>query len=80
MTNLYKIHILIFCILCPLFLQAQDYTKEDVDKQIEDFVNKGWYTNASNLMVEYANYVLDNKDSLSALEYQIENCKLVDAH
>lgn len=75
-----KIYIWIFCVLCPLFLQAQDYNKYDVDRQIEEFVGKGWYTNASNLMVAFANYSLDNKDTLCALEYQIENCKLVDAH
>lgn len=80
MNNICKLYIWIFCFLCPLFLHAQDYNKKDVDQRIDEFVGKGWYSNASNLMVEFATYALNNKDSLTSLEYQLRNTQFVDKH
>lgn len=72
--------ILLLVALSPLRLVAQQPNKKAVDSKIDSLINIGEYATASNVMVDYSIFALHEGDSVTALKYQIENCKLVEKH
>ena len=78
------IRFFVFLYLISLTLSAncQNKSKEEneLDDQISILIEKGQYVTASNLIVNYANKQQDSGDNLTALQYRLENCKLIDNH
>lgn len=65
-----------------LSVECQNYTNEKkiIDKKVAKYKKEGQLIAASNLMVDYANKLVREGDTLLALQYQLENCYLVDDH
>lgn len=63
-------------------VKCQDFSREKsiIDKEVTSYIDKGLYINASDLLVNFAINLQNYGDTLSALHYQLENCKLVDNH
>jgi hypothetical protein len=65
-----------------LSVECQNYTKEKrlIDKKVAKYIKEGQLVAASNLMVDYAIEMERQGDTLLALQYQLENCHLIDDH
>lgn len=63
-------------------ITGQDISDEKayINKEVNENINSGNYYAASNIMIRFAQQLLKNGDTLSSLEYQLNNCKLVDNH
>ena len=63
-------------------VECQNYTNEKkiIDKKVAKYKKEGQLIAASNVMVDYANKLVREGDTLLALQYQLENCYLVDDH
>lgn len=73
--------ILLF-ILANASVKCQDFSQEKaiIDREVSSYIEKGLFLNASDLLVNFATNLENNGDTLSALHYQLENCKLIDSH
>ena len=72
----YIISLLFLCIS----VSAQQNKKNEVDSLITEYIKKGMYGSASEIMTNYA-IEEQNKGNLEvALEYQRKNCELVEQH
>ena len=77
-----RFFVFLFLISSTLSANCQNNFKEgnEIDDQISILIKNGQYVAASSLMVNYANKLQDSGDNLTALQYRLENCNLIDNH
>lgn len=71
-----------FIFLFSLSLRSQEFSieKKMIDKDVREYVKKGMYINASDLLLNFALRLEEYGDTASAYEYFIQNGHLIDAH
>ena len=77
-----RFFVFLYLISSTLSANCQNNFKEgnEIDDQISILIKNGQYVAASNIIVNYANKLQDSGDYLTALQYRLENCKLIDNH
>lgn len=75
-----RFFISILLMVISISASAQDVTRQDVDKQVDSYINQEYYDSASLVLIYFANqeYAMGNKEV--ALEYQKKNCDLIELH
>ncbi len=73
-------------VLCFVFimisLKCQDFTEDKaiIDKEIAEYIEKGLYINASDLLLNFAQVLELAGDTLSAYSYYLRNCNFIEGH
>lgn len=75
-----RLIVIAYLTICPLMLLAQIPSKTIINQKIDSFMVRGEYASASSLMIDYSLAALKARDSITGLQYQIENCKLINEH
>lgn len=70
--------LLVFFRLISLYAQISNYN--EIERKVSNYIEQGLFVSASNTLVELASTAQEQRDTVSALNYQLSNLRLVDEH
>ena len=75
-----RLLITMFFSFIMISVKCQDFTQDMkiIDKDVAEYIEKGLYLNASDLLLNFALVLEENGDTTSAFSYHLKNCELMD--